>query len=48
MTRILAWTSVLAIVILSVVPGHIRPHAGLPGRFEHFTAYAGAGPCPGN
>ncbi len=41
--RVIAWISVLAIVVLSVVPGHIRPHTGLPGRVEHFMAYAGAG-----
>jgi hypothetical protein len=28
---------------LSLVPGDARPHTGLPGRGEHFIAYAGTG-----
>lgn len=29
----------LAIVVLSVIPGSIRPHSGAGGYYEHFTAY---------
>jgi VanZ family protein len=37
------WGCLLAIVLLSLLPGHIRPHTGAPGEFEHFIAYFGAG-----
>jgi hypothetical protein len=30
---------VLAIIVLSLVPGAYRPHTGLPGQAEHFIAY---------
>ena len=40
--RPLAWACVVAIAILSLIPGDNRPHTGLPGRGEHFIAYAGA------
>jgi VanZ family protein len=30
---------VLAIIVLSLVPGADRPHTGLPGKVEHFIAY---------
>ena len=39
----LAWTCVVAIAVLSLLPGGDRPHTGLPGRAEHFIAYAGTG-----
>lgn len=39
--RLLAWACVLVIAILSLVPGEVRPHTGLPGPVEHFIAYAG-------
>ncbi len=39
--RPLAWACVVAIAVLSLVPGDTRPHTGLPGRAEHFIAYAG-------
>ncbi len=42
--RILAGLCVVAIVILSLVPGDVRPHTGIfSGRVEHFIAYAGTG-----
>ncbi len=41
--RPLAWASLLAIALLSLVPGNLRPHSFLPGQAEHFLAYAGAG-----
>ncbi|HTV34402.1 MAG TPA: VanZ family protein [Methylocella sp.] len=30
---------IVAIIILSLLPGDYRPHTGLPGRVEHFIAY---------
>jgi len=41
--RPLAWACVVVIAVLSLVPGDARPHTGLPGRAEHFIAYAGTG-----
>jgi VanZ family protein len=41
--RPLAWACVVAIAVLSLVPGDNRPHTGLPGWGEHFIAYAGTG-----
>jgi hypothetical protein len=41
--RSVAFACVAAIVVLSLVPGAERPHTGLPGRAEHFIAYAGTG-----
>jgi hypothetical protein len=37
--RLTSWLVVLALVILSVVPGDMRPHTGLPGAVEHFGLY---------
>jgi VanZ family protein len=34
---------VFAIAYASLVPGEMRPHAGLPGPLEHFGAYAVTG-----
>jgi VanZ family protein len=42
-SRIIAWTCAVAITVLSLVPGTLRPHTFLPGRAEHFMAYAGTG-----
>jgi len=39
--RLTGWLAVLAAVILSVVPGDVRPHTGLPVAVEHFAAYLG-------
>ncbi len=33
----------IAIIVLSLVPGEARPHTGAPGEFEHFIAYMGTG-----
>jgi VanZ family protein len=41
--RPVAFACVAAISILSLVPGAERPHTGMPGRAEHFIAYAGTG-----
>jgi hypothetical protein len=38
-----ALISALALAVLSLVPGSLRPHTGLCGPAEHFIAYAGAG-----
>ena len=44
MMRTLAWACVLAIAVLSLLPGTLRPHTTvLPGVAEHFIAYAGTG-----
>ena len=39
MARVLVWLSVVAITVLSLLPGDYRPHTGAPGRVEHFAAY---------
>lgn len=41
--RLFAWGCAVAIAVLSLLPGAARPHTFLPGRAEHFVAYAGAG-----
>ena len=35
MARVLVWLSVVAITVLSLLPGDYRPHTGAPGRVEH-------------
>ena len=40
--RWLAIASMLAIAVLSTVPGNLRPHTGQSGNVEHFITYAGA------
>jgi VanZ family protein len=37
--RVLAWTAILAIVLVSVVPAAERPVTGLGQVFEHFIAF---------
>jgi VanZ family protein len=37
--RAAGFLGVLAIIVLSLVPGALRPHTGLPGEAEHFLAY---------
>ena len=37
--RAAGFFGVLAIMVLSLVPGIDRPHTGLPGVAEHFIAY---------
>jgi VanZ family protein len=34
---LVAW---IAVAVLSLVPGHDRPHTGIPGDLEHALAYA--------
>jgi VanZ family protein len=34
-----AWLAILIIIILSVVPGNLRPHVMGSSDYEHFTAY---------
>ena len=41
--RLAAWAGILAITVLSLVPGQERPHTGLSGLTEHFLAYACTG-----
>jgi VanZ like family len=39
--RLIGYLAVIAIGILSLVPGDMRPHTGAPGTFEHVAAYLG-------
>jgi hypothetical protein len=39
MARLVAWPAVAAIIVLSVVPGSVRPHVLGNDRVEHFVAY---------
>jgi hypothetical protein len=39
LARIVAWPAVAAIIVLSVVPGSVRPHILGNDRVEHFVAY---------
>jgi VanZ family protein len=39
LARATGFFGVLAIIVLSLVPGTHRPHTGLPGEAEHFIAY---------
>jgi len=41
--RVGAALALLAIGVLSLVPGEDRPHTGFPGGLEHVAAYIGAG-----
>jgi VanZ family protein len=41
--RLAVWACVIAIVVLSLVPGTARPQTGAPGELEHFAAYFGTG-----
>lgn len=43
LVRTIAWAGVLAITILSLLPGQERPETGLPGAVEHFLAYGCTG-----
>lgn len=40
---IMGWLGVAAITALSLAPGSLRPHTGLPGRMEHALAYGVTG-----
>jgi VanZ family protein len=37
------WACLLAIILLSLLPGDMRPQSPAPGELEHFMAYFGAG-----
>src|ERR1043166_5333290 len=37
--RIAGWVGLVLIAVLFLVPGELRPHTGLQGPLEHFTAY---------
>jgi hypothetical protein len=39
--RVAGWACVVALIVLSLVPGSERPHTGLPGQIEHVIAYCG-------
>ena len=41
--RLALWSCLVAIIVLSLVPGEVRPQTGTPGEFEHFIAYMGTG-----
>ncbi len=38
-TRIIGWLAVLSVVVLSLVPGRLRPHVLSNNYEEHFVAY---------
>jgi hypothetical protein len=39
--RAAGWVCMVALVVLSLVPGVERPQTGLPGQIEHLIAYCG-------
>jgi len=41
--RILSWLCIVAIIVLSLLPGSLRPHLFENGSIEHVLAYAGTG-----
>ena len=43
LARMAAWPAVVVIIVLSVVPGSLRPHVLGNDRAEHFIAYLIAG-----
>lgn len=43
LARVAAWLAVLTIIVVSVVPGDMRPHALANAYAEHFAAYFIAG-----
>ena len=40
--RVLTWCCVILLAILSLLPDQQMMRTGLPGRVEHFVAYAGS------
>jgi VanZ family protein len=40
--RVLTWGCVILLAILSLLPDQQMVRTGLPGRLEHFVAYAGS------
>jgi len=41
LTRALGLAAIIAIAIVTLVPGPMRPHSGAPAAIEHVVAYAG-------
>jgi VanZ family protein len=41
LSRAMGVTCVVAIIVLSLLPGNERPHTGSPGQLEHAIAYFG-------
>ena len=41
--RFLTWCCVILLAVLSLLPAQEMVRTGLPGRLEHFVAYAGSG-----
>src|SRR5262249_27553483 len=39
--RAVGWACVVAIVVVSLLPGDARPDTGLPGQIDHIIAYCG-------
>ncbi|WP_407339356.1 VanZ family protein [Methylocapsa polymorpha] len=39
LAKTVGFLGILAIIVLSLLPGSDRPHTGLPGKAEHFIAY---------
>jgi VanZ family protein len=40
--RVLTWCCVILLAVLSLLPAQQMVRSGLPGRVEHFVAYAGS------
>lgn len=40
--RVLTWCCVVLLAVLSLLPAQRMVRTGLPGRLEHFVAYAGS------
>jgi VanZ family protein len=40
--RVLTWCCVIVLAVLSLLPAEEMVRTGLPGRVEHFVAYAGS------
>jgi VanZ family protein len=40
--RVLTWACVILLAVLSLLPDQQMVRTGLPGRLEHFVAYAGS------
>jgi VanZ family protein len=40
--RVLTWFCVVSLAVLSLLPAQDMMRTGLPGRLEHFVAYAGS------
>ena len=39
--RMVGWACIVAIVVVSLVPGDTRPDTGLPGQIDHIISYCG-------